>query len=71
MDREAAAQELNPDTWARESHLLAANVVYTLPENSAPTDEYNAKARRTARQRIALAGYRLAGVLNDLFPGPK
>ena len=67
----AAAQELNPDAWARESHVLATTVVYNLPENSAPTDEYNARARAVARQRIALAGYRLAQVLNQLFPDNK
>jgi hypothetical protein len=42
-----------------------------LPENTAPTDEYNAKARAIARQRLALAGYRLAQMLNQLFPDNK
>ncbi len=67
----AEARELNPDKWAQESHMLAANVVYNLPENSIPTDEYNTRARAVARQRIALAGYRLAEVLNQLFPDKK
>src|SRR5918911_2515010 len=66
-ERTPAARELNPDKWAQESHLLAPTFVYNLPENSTPTDEYNAKARAIARQRIALAGYRLAQVVNGIF----
>ncbi len=66
--KDAAAQGLNPEKWAQESHLLAATFVYNLPENAPPPDEYNKKARAIARQRLALAGYRLANALNELFP---
>jgi hypothetical protein len=67
-EKNTAAQDLNPDVWARESHMLAASVVYDLPENTVPSDAYNTKARAVTRQRLALAGYRLAAVLNELFP---
>lgn len=67
-DKNAAAQDLNPEKWAQESHTLAATFVYSLPENSTPSDEYNKRARTIARQRLALAGYRLAETLNGLFP---
>ncbi|HEX8071341.1 MAG TPA: S1/P1 nuclease [Pyrinomonadaceae bacterium] len=67
-DKNPGAQDLNPDAWARESHMLAATVAYTLPENSVPTDDYNRKARAVARERIVLAGYRLAAVINGLYP---
>jgi hypothetical protein len=67
-EKNSAAQDLNPDKWAQESHVLAATFVYNLQENTAPTDEYNTKARAIARQRLALAGYRLAAVINNLFP---
>ncbi len=67
----AAAQELNPDKWAQESYMLATTVVYNLPENTVPTDQYNTKARMIARQRLTLAGYRLADVINSIFPENK
>ena len=51
--------------------MLAASVVYDLPENTVPTDAYNTKARAVARQRIALAGYRLAQILNSIYPEGK
>ena len=70
-EKNPAAQELNPDTWARESHMLAGSVVYDLPENTTPGDAYNAKARPVARQRLALAGYRLAQIINSIYPEGK
>jgi hypothetical protein len=65
------AKELDPQKWAAESNELARTVVYALPENSTPTDAYEAKAQATARRRIALAGYRLANLLNSIFAEAK
>jgi hypothetical protein len=62
------AKELDPMKWARESNDLARAVTYALPENSQPTAAYEAKAQATARRRIALAGYRLANLLNSIYP---
>lgn len=54
----------NPAQWARESAKVAVDVAYTVDESAPPTPAYLAKVRRTAEERIALAGYRLAELLN-------
>lgn len=57
------------DVWARESVEIAEHVLYppTLAEHAPPGDAYRRVADATAEQRIALAGYRLAAVLNKLL----
>ena len=56
---------LTPETWVRESHELAKTEAYVgVTENSIPDTDYVTKTQRTARRRIATAGYRLARVLN-------
>lgn len=67
-DKNTEWQEPDPGKWAQESHLLAATVAYNLPENSTPTDAYNLQARAVARKRITLAGYRLAQLINSIYP---
>lgn len=62
------AKELDPQKWARESNELARLVAYALPENSQPSAAYEAKAQSTARRRLALAAYRLANLLNLIYP---
>lgn len=57
----------DPSTWAQEGVKIARESVYTLPENSIPTPEYLAKCKAVCRQQIALAGYRLADLLNALL----
>jgi hypothetical protein len=59
--------DLNPSNWAQESMQIAQNIVYTIPENTAPTVQYTATAQTTAEQQAALAGYRLANILNQIF----
>lgn len=64
---------LDPVAWARESHMLGCTKAY--PPGPHPRDtgvhtlapEFAAPARRIAQRRIALAGYRLAKVLAELF----
>ena len=62
------ARELDPQRWAEEGNELARTVAYALPENSTPTPAYEARAQAVARKRIALAGYRLANLINSLYP---
>ena len=60
--------DLDPHTWVVESNTLARNVVYkNITEGGAPSPEYTDAAQKLSRKRLALAGYRLAGVLNALF----
>lgn len=61
-------QMLDPARWAQESYELARTDAYAMPENTMPTDAYAARAKEVSRRRIALAGYRLAQVLNTIYP---
>jgi hypothetical protein len=61
-------KDLDPHTWVVESNTLAREVVYkNITEGGEPSKAYTDAAQRLARKRLALAGYRLAGVLNALF----
>ena len=74
------ASILDPDFWALESHKLAISVAYNgLPPISdrsgrqyrvsaqAPSEAYLERGQAVVRRQLALAGYRLAGLLNLLF----
>lgn len=77
----AAADVLDQDFWALESHKLAIKYgykgvqsindkgrkVYVQP-NDPLSDYYLAEAKKILAKRIAMGGYRLAGVLNEIFP---
>lgn len=54
--------------WATESYEFAANFVYSAPEYPAPlSDSYVRQAMDICRRQVALAGYRLAQVLQSVF----
>lgn len=53
--------QLNPTLWAEESHEIAEKFAYNLPVNSA----YQKNARRLAAKRLAIAGCRLAALVNQ------
>ncbi len=62
---------LDPTQWAAESFELDKSAVYTFGLETGSKEQplmlppgYEEKAKRIARQRVALAGYRLAGVLS-------
>jgi hypothetical protein len=69
LEKEIA--QLNAVEWARGSHKLGCTAGY--PPEFVPSDhhvvaltpDFAAKSRTVAERRIALAGYRLARVLND------
>lgn len=61
-------KDLDPHTWVVESNTLAREVVYkNINEGGEPSKAYTDAAQKLSRKRLALAGYRLAGVLNALF----
>jgi hypothetical protein len=82
-EAEALARQLPPppqrqiaDTriqdWLDESGAIARRIVYAPPIGAgvgpyALTPEYREQAQRIARERVALAGWRLAVLLNDAF----
>lgn len=64
-----SAQVSDPDAWARESFELAKQFAYAAPvstgSNAVPlTRDYETNARNVARGQAALAGARLANLLN-------
>jgi hypothetical protein len=70
----------SPDSWALESNQLARQVAYAFPGfvcNGVPPgivildDTYQARSERVVRERLLLAGARLAVLLNQtLVPAP-
>ncbi|MEQ1862593.1 MAG: S1/P1 nuclease [Chthoniobacteraceae bacterium] len=72
----AESRVLDPVAWARESHVLGCTKAY--PPGPHPGDnvvrtlapEFATMAREIGARRVALAGYRLARVLEDLFGKP-
>jgi hypothetical protein len=59
----------NFDAWAQESFTLAKSTAYKgMKKGVTPSAAYNTKALKVARQRVAWAGYRLAALLNSIWP---
>jgi hypothetical protein len=59
----------NYKLWSEESFALAKSVAYQgITNNGTPSASYNNKALRVARQRVAWGGYRLAALLNSIWP---
>ncbi|ARG97646.1 S1/P1 nuclease [Legionella micdadei] len=57
---------LRPIDWAKESHQIAIKKVYLLKAGQKPDKNYQIMVKRITQQRIALAGCRLAALLNKL-----
>ncbi len=62
-----AINKANPQDWADESFALAKSRVYALKEDTVPSQAYMSVAQATSAERVALAGYRLARLLNQLL----
>jgi hypothetical protein len=59
----------NFDGWAQESFALAKNTAYRgINNGGTPSAKYNSRALKVARQRVAWGGYRLAALLNSIWP---
>ncbi len=61
------------DEWRKESWLLATTEVFSpdLKRFEMPSEKYQKKAYRVAQERLALAGYRLGEMMNQIFGAPK
>jgi len=57
------------DEWQAESARLAMEEVFpdTLVRNRMPSDEYRKNAMKISEERLALAGHRIAALLNRIF----
>jgi hypothetical protein len=70
--RRRMAGQLQPgqfERWSREGVRVAQNVAYSTPEGQRPTSRYRRLAWDAAEPRMALAGYRLAELLNGALGG--
>jgi len=71
-DSDPAWKEGGPENfegWAKESFELGQSTAYDdLKPNGKPTRTYNKAALQTAHKRVAWGGYRLAELLNSIWP---
>jgi hypothetical protein len=59
----------NYSAWADESFALAKSTAYKGMQNGVkPSAAYNAASLKVARKRVAWGGYRLAALLNSIWP---
>ena len=59
----------NFNAWADESFALGKDVAYKGMKNDIkPSASYNAASLKVARKRVAWGGYRLAALLNSIWP---
>ena len=63
----AGVGDKNPAVWSAEGVLIAKEVCYNLEPGSVPTDRYLQKGMQISAERAALAGYRLASLLNRIL----
>ena len=61
-------ENISPEKWVEESHLAGKEAYLGIEINTVPSEEYIQKSRKVACRRLALAGYRLAKILNECFP---
>lgn len=59
--------DLDPKDWIQEGLKLSESQVYRTSENQPITPMYREVGQRTVEERTALAGYRLANLLNTLL----
>lgn len=58
--------DLNPYHWVKESFQLAVNKAYSINMSEKPSKAYQEMVKNESEKQIALAGCRLAAVLNQL-----
>lgn len=61
------ANDMNPEHWALESLAISKSFVYGFPEGTEPPPAYVKKAQAISAERLTVAGYRLARLLNNLL----
>lgn len=56
----------NPEMWAKSSHEVAVTQAYQINPKEIPNKQYQINAQNTAQKQVAMAGCRLALLLNDI-----
>lgn len=62
-----ALRNQNIRSWAEDCHQLARRHAYNIKPGARPSKHYQQQSQHIVQQQIALAGYRLADILNRLF----
>ncbi|HXH59948.1 MAG TPA: S1/P1 nuclease [Fimbriimonadaceae bacterium] len=60
-------KDLNPEDWVQSGYKVSKDFCYTTPEGKTPDANYITKGKDICMRRAALAGYRLAAILNKLL----
>lgn len=60
-------QDVNPENWTQEGVANAKKYVYSTPPDQPVSPQYIEAGERQTEQQLALAGYRLAVLLNQLL----
>ena len=62
----------DPEQWKRESYEIASTQVYPpdLKRFEMPSNAYKKAAMKIAEERLALAGYRMGALFNQIFSTP-
>jgi hypothetical protein len=55
------------EEWAKESYVIAKEFVYTVNDGDTITEDYIKQGRKIVNERLALAGYRLALMMEELY----
>jgi len=64
---EKEIKELSPHAWAKEGLAISNSFVYkNIEENKPPSPEYVTRGQKFAKEKIALAGYRLAEMIKEV-----
>lgn len=62
------SKNMNYLDWSKESFQIAINVAYNgIEAGGTPSPQYLANGEHVALRQIALSGYRLAQLLNEIF----
>lgn len=61
------SNDVNPETWASEGLENAKTHVYNTPPDQTISAQYVEEGKQLAEREAALAGYRLANILNSLI----
>jgi hypothetical protein len=62
----------DPERWKRESFEISSTRLFPtdLKRNEMPSDEYKKAAMKIAEERLALAGYRMGALFDQIFAAP-
>ena len=63
----AKIRDPNVQDWSDQSFQVAKNFAYNIKLNAKPSQSYVVQGRKIVEQQLALGGYRLAQVLNQLY----